>query len=335
MPVKRIPAPKMVNLHSYDLGKKPLYQTEYGTAWVGDSRKLLRNVPDESGDLICTSPPYALNSKKEYGNVIANDYVRWFRTFARQFYRVLKPTGSLVLNIGGSWRTGSPTKNLYPYEILLDLCKPSASRKNPPVFHLAQEFFWFNPAKIPNPAQWVTIERIRVKDAIEPVWWFSKTERPDASNRKVLTAYSENMKRLISSGKYNRGKRPSGWDPSDKWSKDNGGAIPPNFIFDDAEDILFNLLVESNTSSNDKYRKEVRKRNGTAHPATYPSGLPRFFIEFLTEENDVVLDPFAGSNTTGYAAEELGREWLAFESDKSFLQDSQYRWNQDSSDKDK
>jgi DNA modification methylase len=311
---------------AFDLGRSPVYRTEHGSAWQGDSVKLMRRIPDESVDLVCTSPPYALNKKKNYGNVDAANYIRWFRPFAKQIYRVLKPSGSLVLNIGGSWNPGTPTRSLYPYELLIELCRPGQNRKNPPIFHLAQEFFWFNPAKIPNPAQWVTIERIRVKDAVEPIWWLGKTESPKSSNRKVLRPYSENMKRLISTGKYNRGVRPSGWNVSDKWSKDNGGAIPPNFLSDDAEDLIFNFLAQSNTSSNDTYRQRLRERDGQPHPATFPSDLPKFFIEMLTDPGDVILDPFAGSNTTGFIAETLNRRWCSIEKDGTFLADSRLRW---------
>ena len=159
-----------------------------GEAWHGDSRSLLKRLPDESVDLIFTSPPYALLRKKSYGNETEQDYVRWFRPFARQFHRVLKNTGSLVINLGNTWIKGQPTRSLYPYRLLLDLCDPP-SRRRSPRFHLAQEFFWLNPAKIPNPAQWVNVERVRVKDAVEPIWWLSKTPRPKSDNTKILVQY--------------------------------------------------------------------------------------------------------------------------------------------------
>ena len=212
----------------------PLYSTDFGEAWVGDSRKLLKKIRDESIDLVITSPPYGLIKKKEYGNESQEDYVRWFRPFAKEIHRVLKPTGSFVINIAGAWQKGQPTRALYPYRLILDLCEPDRRRKSAPAFHLAQEFYWLNPAKIPNPVQWANVTRERVKDAVEPVWWLSKSPHPKASNRKVLVPYSEHMQRLLKTGKYNAGSRPSGWNISKVWARDNGGAIPSNFESDDA-----------------------------------------------------------------------------------------------------
>ena len=208
-------------------GQAPAYATARGEAWVGDSRRLLKKIHDESIDLVVTSPPYGLLKQKEYGNEDQNDYVKWFRPFAKELHRVLKTSGSLVLNIGGAWQKGQPTRSLYPYRLMLDLCEPDRRRKSAPVFHLAQEFYWLNPAKLPNPVQWANVTRERVKDAVEPVWWLSKDPHPKACNRKVLVPYSKHMERLIETGKYNSGARPSGWNISKVWAKDNGGAIPP------------------------------------------------------------------------------------------------------------
>ena len=307
-------------------GRRPAYSRELGEAWSGDSRRLLRRIPDESIDLIFTSPPYALVRSKEYGNEPEHRYVRWFRPFAKQFHRILKPEGSLVLNIGGTWKPGLPIRSLYQYQLLLDLCAPSHARRDPPIFCLAQEFYWFNPAKLPGPIQWVNVDRVRVKDAVEPIWWLSKTPNPKATNRAVLNPYSEHMKRLIKTQTYNRGPRPSGWVASDKWGRDNGGAIPANFLTEDGLSTLFNVLVESNTSSNDPMRRVLREEGIRAHPAIFPVSLPEFFILMTTDEGDVVLDPFCGSNTTGYVAEQLRRQWLSIDNHREYLQASKARW---------
>ena len=310
-------------------GRRPAYARPLGEAWRGDSRQLLKRIPDESVDLVFTSPPYALLREKEYGNEPEHQYVRWFRPFARQIYRVLKPSGSFVLNIGGSWTPGLPVKSLYQYHLLLDLCAPSRGRKSPPRFFLAQEFFWFNPAKLPNPVQWVNVDRVRVKDAVEHVWWLSKTPNPKATNRSVLAPYSKHMERLIKTQRYNRGPRPSGWIASDKWGRDNGGAIPPNLLTEDGLSVLLNILIESNTSSNDPMRRVLRRDGIKAHPAMFPKCLPEFFILLTTQRGDVVLDPFGGSNTTGYVADSLGRQWLSIEVDGNYLNASRSRWAQD------
>ena len=305
---------------------KPHYVTDLGEAWVGDSRRLLRKIEDCSIDLVVTSPPYGLVKKKEYGNESQEDYVRWFRPFARQIHRVLKPTGSFVLNIAGAWQKGKPTRALYPYRLILDLCEPSARRKDPPTFHLAQEFYWLNPAKLPNPIQWANVKRVRVKDAVEPVWWLSKSPHPKANNRKVLVAYSEHMRRLLRTGKYNAGLRPSGWNISEVWARDNGGAIPSNFESDDALNYIFNVLVMSNTSSNDTLRKSAKEAGSKAHPAMFPTALPEFFVRMLTDEGDRVVDPFAGSNATGFVADGLRRKWLSIDVSDDYINTSRLRW---------
>jgi site-specific DNA-methyltransferase (cytosine-N4-specific) len=144
-------------------GFTPYYSTELGAAYLADSREVLHAMPEGSVNAVITSPPYALHFKKEYGNVDKADYVTWFLPFAREIFRVLKDDGSFVLNIGGSYNKGLPTRSIYQYKLLIELVETVG-------FHLAQEFYWYNPAKMPMPAEWVTVRRIRVKDAVEHVW---------------------------------------------------------------------------------------------------------------------------------------------------------------------
>lgn len=276
------------------------YTTPNGRAWCGEALSLLRNLPDKSIDLICTSPPFALNRKKTYGNEHQDNYLKWFRPFADEFHRILTDDGSLVIEIGGAWVPGSPTRSVYHYELVVGLVREVQ-------FHLAEEFYWFNRAKLPTPAQWVTIERIRVKDAVNPIWWLSKSERPNADNRRILKPYSKAQQRLMKRGTYNSGKRPSGHVISEVFATDNGGAIPPN------------LIEVANTSSNDPYDIYCERHKLTKHPARFPLEIPGFFIQFLTEPGQLVLDPFAGSNMTGACAEELKRRWLAYDLSEEYL----------------
>jgi site-specific DNA-methyltransferase (cytosine-N4-specific) len=291
---------------------EPYYRTEYGAAYLGDALELIRHVPDSRINLIMTSPPFALTKKKPYGNTKATQYVDWFKPFAREFWRVLTDDGSLVIHIGGSWDKGQPTRSLYHFELLFELCRPEQEDFK---FYLAQDFYWFNPAKLPAPAEWVTIRRVRAKDAVDPIWWLSKSPFPKANNRRVLTPYSKAMKKLLENG-YNSGLRPSGHNISSTFQQDHGGAIPPN------------LLAISNTESNSDYLRSCRAAKLPAHPARYPVELPEFFIKFLTDEDDWVLDPFAGSNTTGQAAENNLRRWIAFEKDSLYLRGSMFRFCQ-------
>lgn len=291
------------------LERHPLYTTEMGAQYVGDSIDLLSALPAESIDLVVTSPPYALHFEKEYGNVSKAEYLEWFSPFARQVQRVLKPSGSFVLNIGGSYEAGHPTRSLYQFKLLIHLVEEVG-------FHLAQEFFWYNPAKMPTPAEWVNVRRIRVKDSIEYVWWLGKTEDPKADNSAVLTPYSRDMEKLIKRG-LKETQRPSGHNITKKFANDRGGAIPSNF------------LEWGNNDSNSAFMRRCRDLGVTSHPARFPRILPEFFIRFLTDPGDVVLDVFSGSNTTGEVAERLHRGWLGFELDEFYARISALRFDQD------
>lgn len=282
----------------------PSYSTPTGAAFLGDSLPLLRNIPANSIDLVITSPPFALTRKKEYGNEPIDRYLQWFMPFCLEIKRVLKPTGSFVLDIGGAWIPGVPVRSIYHFELAVKLAKE---------FHLAQEFYWHNPARLPTPAEWVTVRRVRVKDAVNMVWWFSKTEWPKADNRCVLQPYSDSMRELIKNG-YKAMKRPSGHDISTKFQKDNGGAIPSN------------VLQIANTESNTKYLRECKRRGIKPHPARYPEALVKFFIDFLTDEGDLVLDPFAGSNVTGAVCNASERRWISSELEPRYVESSIIRF---------
>ena len=287
-------------------GVAPHYSTQYGAAYLGDSLELMRLIPDSSVNLVMTSPPFALKRKKEYGNVDAHEYVDWFLVFAEQMKRIITDDGSIVIDIGGTWIKGQPTRSLYHFKLAIALSEEIG-------LHLAQEFFWYNPSKLPSPAEWVTVRRLRVKDAVNMVWWFSKTPWPKASNIRVLKPYSDSMLNLLENG-YKAKRRPSGHNISEKFSRKHGGAIPPN------------LIELANTDSNSGYLQQCREHGIKPHPARFPSGLPEFFIKFLTDEDDLVIDPFGGSNVTGSVAERLRRQWLAFELEKEYLLASKFRF---------
>jgi site-specific DNA-methyltransferase (cytosine-N4-specific) len=296
---------------------KPYFVTRLGGAYLDDSRHLLARLPDKSVNLVLTSPPYALHFKKEYGNVAKEDYTQWFMPFAKEIQRVLTDDGSFVLNIGGSYNKGFPTRSIYHFKLLVALVERVG-------FHLAQECFWYNPAKMPVPAEWVTVRRIRVRDSVEYVWWLSKTPWPKASNLGVLKEYSPDMLRLARNG-VRETKRPSGHVIRDSFDKiDVGGAIPPNVVEEPAPE---NMLKLGNNAANDDYTLRCKKSELKIHPARFPASLPSFFIRLLTTPNDVVMDPFAGSNTTGAVAEKFDRRWIAVESVEEYLQASRFRFN--------
>lgn len=282
------------------------FETDLGVIFLGNSLDVLHGMEDNSVNLVMTSPPFGLVRKKDYGNVDADEYIEWFTTFAQEIHRVLTDNGSFVLDIGGAWNAGLPTRHLYHFKLVIMLCEKIG-------FHLAQDFYWWNPSRLPSPAEWVTVRRIRVKDAINTVWWLSKTPWPKASNRRVLQPYSESMEELLVNG-YKAKKRPSGHDISKKFAVNNGAAIPPN------------LLAIPNTESNSHYLRYCKQHNIEPHPARYPADLPEYFIRFLTDTGDLVVDPFAGSCVTGEVAERLERRWICSELNERYLEGARGRF---------
>lgn len=278
-----------------------VYRTPRGLQVCADSRTVLSALPEQSVDLIITSPPFALLRQKSYGNQEQAEYVGWLAEFGRAAFRVLKDSGSFVLDLGGAYERGRPVRSLYNYRVLLEFCDELGYR-------LAEEFFWYNPAKLPSPIEWVNKRKIRVKDAVNTVWWLSKTDEPKADVTRVLSPYSQRMKTLLKDpAKFYRPKeRPSGHDIAEGFGKDNGGAIPAN------------LLQIPNTDSNSHYLRTCKELGYESHPARFPNALPDFFIRFLSDPNDLVVDIFSGSNTTGRVADELGRRWLSIEIDPQF-----------------
>jgi DNA modification methylase len=287
----------------------PLYVTQLGAAYIGDSLALMDELESDSIQLVVTSPPFALQREKSYGNVEQSGYVDWLAGFCEKVYRILAPDGSFVIDLGGAYEKGRPVRSLYNYRVLIKLCDELN-------FRLAEEFFWHNPAKLPSPIEWVNKRKLRAKDSVNTVWWLSKSDYPKADVRRVLVPYSERMKKLQSdpAAFYTPKMRPSGHDVGAKFAATNEGAIPSN------------LLQIANTESNSRYLQLCKAVDVIAHPARFPQKLPAFFINFLTEPGDTVLDIFAGSNTTGFAAEEGGRKWLAFEQERLYLASSSFRF---------
>lgn len=288
---------------------EPCYFTERGAAYVGDSRRLLAELDDSSVNLVFTSPPFALQRQKEYGNLHEHEYVEWLMEFARLVHTKLCDDGSFVLDLGGAYQKGTPSRSLYNFRVLLRLCDDIG-------FFLAEDFYWFNPSKLPSPIEWVNKRKLRAKDSVNTVWWFSKGRWPKANISKVLTPYSERMKKLISdpTGFYTPKKRPSGHDIGAAFARDNGGAIPSN------------LLQIPNSESNGQYLSGCATVGAKQHPARFPEKLPEFFIRFLTDPDDLIVDIFAGSNTTGAVAERERRRWLAFEMSQTYLAASVFRF---------
>lgn len=259
-------------------------------------------------NLIFTSPPFPLASPKKYGNRIGDDYLNWIVDVVDGMIPLLSDDGSLVMEIGNAWDKGSPTMSTLPLKTLLAIEERTS-------LSLCQQFIWENTAKLPGPATWVNKERIRLKDSHTHLWWYSPTARPKADNRNVLGEYSPAMKRLIKTGKYNHGTRPSEHVIGEtSFTSDNRGSIHGSTI------------AMANTFSDPLYRDWCAAHGVDMHPARMPINLAEFFISFLTDEGDLVLDPFGGSNTTGRAAENLHRRWVAVEMNSDYVTGSHGRF---------
>ncbi len=285
------------------------YSTALGEAHCTDSLEFLTQLEDESVNLFITSPPFALQRKKEYGNKNGVEYINWLAQFAELVYQKLAPDGSFVLDLGGAYEKGVPIRSLYTFRVAIKFCDEIG-------FHLAEDFYWYNPSKLPSPIEWVNKRKIRAKDSVNNVWWFSKEAFPKADVSKVLVEYSDRMKKLLKDPDkyYDAKKRPSGHDISKGFSKNNGGAIPSN------------LLQIPNSESNSQYLKCCKKLGIKGHPARFPPKLPEFFIRFLTEPGDLVVDFFSGSNTTGQVAETEGRRWYSIDMEPEYVAASIFRF---------
>lgn len=259
-------------------------------------------------NLILTSPPFPLRRRKAYGNRTGPEYVSWLASFGEALRGMLTDDGSIIVEIGNVWDPGQPTMSTIPLEALMAFAKAGD-------LHVCQQFIAHNPARLPGPAQWVNVKRWRVKDAYTHIWWFSPSPYPKADNRRVLVPYSKHMRKLLKEGSYVGGRRPSGHHVSPTaFSTDNGGAIASN------------VLTVSNTRSSDGYSAYCKANDLDIHPARMAPQIVEFFVRYLTEENDLVLDPFAGSATTAAVAEMLSRRWLAIEADEQYAAGSKGRF---------
>lgn len=309
---------------------KKAYETINGKYYIGKCEELLKRKRIKGKvQLIITSPPFPLNKKKKYGNLQGEEYILWLSSLAELFSEVLTDDGSIVVEIGNAWENGRPVQSLLTIKALMSFVENEKAG-----LRLCQEFVCYNPARIPSPAQWVTVNRYRAVDSFTHIWWMSKTDFPKADNRKILRPYSKNMKKLLKRGTYNSGKRPSEHKVSEKgFLKNNDGSISHNVLeldpFDEEEiRYPYSMLKISNTRSKDYYLSKCKEKGIEPHPARMPLELASFFIEFLTDEDDLVLDPFGGSNTTGFVAERLGRKWLVSDISSEYAEQSKLRFEE-------
>ena len=251
--------------------------------------------------LLLTSPPFPLRAKKAYGNLEGQEYLDWISDVLTEASEMLTPDGSMVIEIGNAWEPGIPAMSTLPLRALLAIADKTG-------FHVCQQFICHNPARLPGPAQWVTVNRLRAKDSYTHVWWFAKSPWVPADNRRIQKPYSKGMEKLLKKQKYNSGLRPSDHKINDtSFLNDNGGAIPAN------------VLEFANTSDDPKYVQWCKANDWRPHPARMPAALASFFIEFLTDEGELIFDCFGGSLTTASVAQRLNRRRISTEPTEEYL----------------
>lgn len=163
------------------------YETNLGQCICGDSLLAMEKLEDESINLVLTSPPFALQRKKSYGNEEQETYLEWLCKFGEIVYRKLKDDGSFVIDIGGAYEKGEPSYSLYQFKTLIKLCDDIG-------FKLAQPFYWHNSSALPAPIEWVNKRKLRAKTSVNTVWWLCKNPRQcKADVTKVLSPYSTSM----------------------------------------------------------------------------------------------------------------------------------------------
>ncbi|MCF2663197.1 site-specific DNA-methyltransferase [Oscillibacter valericigenes] len=269
----------------------------------GDCEEELKRLPDECVDLVFTSPPYA-DQIKDYGEKVkrisTDKYVEWFIPKVKELYRVLKPTGSFVLNI--SDKLVGKYQDLFVFKLVVAICEDAG-------FHLIRDYIWYNPATPPNVFSRGNMGR--TKKSHEYCFWFSKSDEWTFNMDPIRKPYSKDMQKFLQ-GK-GKGDRADNTRPSrhnfkldQKW-QNHGGSDPGS------------VITLGNTSSNDAFHK-LCKAAGISHPARFPQKLAEFFILSGSNEGDVVLDPFSGSGTTAVVSERLGRNWICIEINPQFCE---------------
>jgi DNA modification methylase len=307
---------------------KVIFKTKLGVSYHGDSLKVISSKIFQEKykgkiNLIITSPPFSLVKKKKYGNENGQEYIDWLKKFSRPLTNLLTDDGSIIIELGNSYEKGTPIFSTIPIESLLEFKKESD-------LYLCQEFICHNPTRLPSPIEWVNVRRIRVKDSYTRIWWLSKTPYPKSDNSNVLKHYSDSMKKKIKNDNFYPSTLPSGHKVTNNFRNINKGSISPNFLSFGEKEYLFeypeNTLKISNGGNNLPYQKFCDSNSFEPHPARIQPELIEYFVRFLTDENDIVYDPFGGSNTTGMVAEKLNRKWISSEKHLDYIKGSLIRF---------
>jgi len=256
----------------------------------GDCGEVLKSFPDNCIDLIFTSPPYADQRKKTYGGIKPNDYVDWFIPKAKEFYRVLKPKGTFILNI--KERVVNGERHTYVLELILELRKQG--------WLWTEEFIWHK--KNSFPGKWPN----RFRDNWERLLQFNKQRKFNMYQEEVMVPVGDwakdRLNNLSDTDKIrDESKVGSGFGKNISNWVGRKLVYPNNVIF---------------------LATECSNRN---HSAAFPIDLPAWFIKLFSDRQDIVLDPFIGSGTTAVAAVQLGRKFVGIDTEIAYVELSQER----------
>jgi DNA modification methylase len=285
-----------------------IFETDRGVFLWANAEDAVGIIERESVDLLLSSPPYALISSKEYGNLDETAWVDWMLKICEGSRELLRPTGSMILNLGNCWVPGKPQQSLYIQRLLVRL-------EDELDIHLCQELFWHSPTKLPVPLAWVGVRRVRLTSSVEPLLWLSPNpDLVNSDNRRVLRAYTASGLRSINNERDRDGNRPNGVQFGRNSFVDRGGSIPPSLI------TATPISVEER-----RYREAIAAAGRKPHPAIMPAAVARFCIELATEKDHTVLDLFSGSGTVPIEAMKLGRYAIAVDRSLEYIENSEIR----------
>lgn len=289
------------------------FSTDLGVAILGNCKTLFSRM-NEKINLILLSPPYPLTASRNYGNVSEKVYVDWLCNTLEPVIVSLAPGGSLCINVSNDiFLSKMPARSLYRERLVLTLCDRFGLYK-------CDELIWNNPSKPPGPVQWASLQRQQLNVGWEPVYWFTNDPTQLASNnQRVLQPHSERQLRLIESGGIKKSSVCSDGAYIKRvgaYSNKTKGKIPKNV-----------LTFGSASKELNAYRKHCLDNNLPVHGATMPIALAKFLIEFTTRENELVVDPMAGSFTTCLAAEQTHRRWIGTEKMLEYVQGARFRFS--------